>query len=146
MLVAVNTVSLSDEPLDATTFPHAWYTAQCLFEDIGDPDKSAMHVSQLQAFCYDPDLFFKPDARPLDGVLMRRHSVSFRRRLKRKTAFDALPADYREAIVQMEWNPDSWSRASVPCPWGEHELTVGDPDVTPPVFAKMVKTIIPSIA
>lgn len=123
MLVSVASASVDGEPLDATTFPHAWYSAQCLFEDIGEPDKSAMLVSQLQALCYDPDLFYRPEAVCLDWSVdddaLREFSPSAE---AERLLFEALPAEYRDAIAQMEWKPNGWGRASVPCPWGEHEF------------------------
>ena len=124
ILVSVASASVDGEVLDATTFPHAWYTAQCLFEDVGEPDKSAMHVSQLQALCHDPDLFFNPsETVPLDWSVdddaLREFSPSTE---AERLLFDALPAEYVDAIAQMEWKPNGWGRASVPCPWGEHEF------------------------
>ena len=124
MLVSVASTSVDGEALDATTFPHAWYTAQCLFEDVGEPDKSAMRVWQLQALCYDPDLFFNPsETVPLDWSVdddaLREFSPSAE---AERLLFDALPAEYVDAIATMQWKANGWSRESVPCPWGEHEF------------------------
>ena len=64
-IVPLNLASLDGTPLSTENYKHAWHSASCLFEHIGDADTAAMRPTQPQAMCYDPDIYINLDALPV---------------------------------------------------------------------------------
>ena len=126
MLVPINRVSLDDTPLTPENYKHAWYSASCRFQEIGDADPAAMSTTQLQAMVYDPDLYVNWNAIPvewsIDDDALTEAYPQAKSALVSIAAFDELSSEYLDAIDTMEWKSDGWSRFPVPCLFETHEF------------------------
>lgn len=122
-LTPITPVSTDGDELTTDNFKHAWYSASCLFEEIGDADTTAMSPTQPQALCYDPDIFVNWDALPvnwdIDEFALKEAYPNLLE--TENLAYAQLPVEYHIAIQEMQWKPDGWGETSVPCPWASHE-------------------------
>ena len=122
-LIPIKPMSKDGDELTTENFKHAWYSASCLFEEIGDADTTAMRPTQPQALCYDPDIFVNWDALPVEWDI---DEYAFEEAYPNliateNLAYAKLPVEYHIAIQEMQWKPNGWGETSVPCPWESHE-------------------------
>ena len=122
-LVPITPVSKDGDELTSENFKHAWYSVSYRFEEIGDADTTAMRPTQLQALCFDPDIYVNWDALPVGWDI---DEDAFKEAFPKLSAtenlaYSELPVEYHIAIETMEWKADGWGETSVPCPWHSHE-------------------------
>ena len=122
-LVPITPVSKDGDELTSENFKHAWYSVSYRFEEIGDADTTAMRPTQLQALCFDPDIYVNWDALPVEWDI---DEDAFKEAFPKLSAtenlaYSELPVEYHIAIETMEWKADGWGETSVPCPWHSHE-------------------------
>ena len=148
-LIPISPVSKDGDELTIDNFKQAWFDASLLFEDIGEADPTAMDPTQLQALCYDPDLYVNWDAIPVEWTIDDdAFAEAYPNLTETETvAYAELPVEYHIAIQEMIWKPDGWGETHVPCPFGgAHEMMVGICARMGPVSTKTAKTTTPSTA
>ena len=122
-IVPISPVSMDGDELSIRNFKHAWHSVSCMFEEIGDPDASAMSPIQPQALCYDPDLFVNWDASSVGWDIDEYALEEAYPNLiaPEHLAYAELPVEYHIAIQEMDWRDDGVGKTRVPCPWESHE-------------------------
>ena len=127
-LVHVADHSIDGEPLNLTTFAHAWITAALMFEEIGDADRNATRPTQTQNLCHDPNPIYNPNAIPLqwcsdNDTLAELQETAHKDRRKPTVTGNISKLDprYLDAIAEMEFNDRGHAKKMVPCPFTFHE-------------------------
>ena len=127
-LISVADHSIDGEPLNFTTFAHAWLTAAIMFEEIGDADIGAIRPTQTQNLCHDPDLFHNPNPIPLkwsidNDALRELEETTYKGKRKPPLpgSIAKLDTRYIDAIADMEFNDRGHGKKLLPCPFAHHE-------------------------
>ena len=108
------------------TYHLAWYAFSTYFEEIGDVDDTGARVNQMNVVAYADRFYENINALPLewndvddadfqDAFPMLQSEVE-------SVAIGSLPAEYRDAIADMEWKPNDWGKTQLPCMFTEHEF------------------------
>ena len=127
-LVHVADHSIDGEPLNLTTFAHAWITAALMFEEIGDADISATRPTQTQNLCHDPHLYQNLNTIPLQWSIdhdtlaeLQETAYKDKRKPTIPGSLSKLDRRYLDAIADMEFNDRGHGKTMLPCPFGYHE-------------------------
>ena len=127
MLIAIEKQSIDGDPLNASTFEHAWITAAQMFEEIGEADTGAMRPTQPQNLCHDPNLYINHDTIPLpwDVDFDALSEVKTAARKHRKPTgtgnISKLDPQYLQAIEEFDFDDRGIAKKMVPCPFTFHE-------------------------
>lgn len=127
-LISVADHSIDGEPLNFTTFAHAWLTAAIMFEEIGDADIGAMRPTQTQNLCHDPNLYHNPN--PIQcqwsidpDALAELEETAYKDKRKPTIpgSISKLDPRYLDAIADIEFNHRGHGKTMLPCLFAYHE-------------------------
>ena len=125
VLFRIAPTSNSGQALDHKTYKYAWFAGSIAYEELGGIDGSGAEATHLCALVHDPNVYINLDAIPMhwdvDFTGYYESHPHTTRQLTETSALASLPAKYRDAIREMDWNEKEWGTLKLPCLWGRHE-------------------------